>query len=290
MDALVARKTWRTLEPYHGLVYFAAEPAEQYAALGIDGQDGYFASRSAPMGRVSPEVVVATFFNFNPALVRRALPAAWEVTSPAALIEARLAGMDAVLGRVLGPDVLRSAEVTKAAAMARTAAEACAPAGRPLAAAHAALPWPGEPHLALWHAITVLREHRGDGHVACLLAAGLDGTEALVVHAATGEAPAAALQTTRGWPDDVWQAAVQRLAERDWLGEDGGLTEGGAARREQIEARTDELALGPWEVLGEDGCAELRTLVRPLSRAIVESGSFGFGPATRAAQEQAPTN
>src|SRR5262245_14429826 len=137
MDPVIARKTWRTLEPYHGLVYFAAEAAERYAALGIEGQDGYFASRSAPMGAVSAEVVVATFFTFDPRLVRHALPAAWDKAAPSAVLGARLAGIDAALRRAIGDDACTSDETVRAAELALVAAGACSPAGRPLAAAHA---------------------------------------------------------------------------------------------------------------------------------------------------------
>src|SRR3954462_11472911 len=115
MDTVVARKMWRTLEPVHGLVYFAPEPQARYAGLGLDARDGYFASRSAAMGAVNAEVVITTFFNFNPELVRKAIPAAWEKTTPAAVLDARMAGADSALRRILGDDVATSAEVASAA-------------------------------------------------------------------------------------------------------------------------------------------------------------------------------
>src|SRR6476469_2056709 len=102
MDSLMARKMWRTLEPYHGLVYFASEARDAYAGFGIDGQDGYFASRSAPMGAVEPSVVIAAFFNFTPRLVTHALPAAWSKASPKQVLKARFDGVDQALRRVLG--------------------------------------------------------------------------------------------------------------------------------------------------------------------------------------------
>src|SRR3954452_22472375 len=149
----MARKMWRTLEPYHGFVYFAPEAREAYASFGIDGQDGYFASRSAPMGAVEPSVVIAAFFNFNPDLVTHALPAAWSKAPPAAIVKARFEGVDKALRRVLGDEV-GSASVVRAADLARAAAEGCTTPGRALAAAHASLPWPVEPHVVLWHAIS----------------------------------------------------------------------------------------------------------------------------------------
>jgi hypothetical protein len=275
MEPVMARKMWRTLEPYHGLIYFAPEAAAAYEALGVKGADGYFASRAAAMGAVPAEVVIATFFNFNPEVVRAAIPEAWSVASPAQLVEARRSAADAALRRATG-SALDTPEVARAAALARAAAAACTASGRPLYAAHAGLTWPSEPHLALWHAITLLREFRGDGHLAALVDAELDGIDALVLHAASGEVPRAALQTTRGWRDEDWHASIDRLAARGLVDGDGAFTATGAALRQHIEDRTDALALAPWEALGPDGCDELRSLVRPLSRAIVEGGTFGL--------------
>lgn len=266
MQAITSRKMWRTLEPYHGLVYFAPEAAAAYAALGVHGLDGYFASRSAPMGAVPAEVVVATFFNFDPAVVHHAIPAVWEVTTPEAMLAARLQGADGALRGAIG-DGLDGPDVERAATLARTAAEACPTAGRPLFAGHASLPWPDAPHLELWHAICMLREFRGDGHVACLVEAGLDGIDALVLHAATGEVPRAVLQGTRQWDDASWDASVERLTGRGLVDAEGAFTSAGAELRQAIEDRTDVLALAPWQALGDAGCDELRALGRPLSRA-----------------------
>jgi hypothetical protein len=275
MEPVVARKMWRTLEPYHGLIYFSPEAAAAYEALGVMGFDGYFASRAAPMGAVPAEVVVATFFNFNPAIVHHAIPAAWQVTTPEALLEARLNAASDSLRRAAG-DLLDDPTLARAADLARTAADACTPAGRPLYAGHASLPWPEEPVLALWHAITLLREFRGDGHIACLVEAGLDGIDALVFHAASGDVPRAALQDSRQWDDASWDGSVASLGARGFVDAEGAFTEAGAGLRQRIEDRTDELALAPWAALGEEACDELRSLVRPLSKAIVASGTFGF--------------
>jgi hypothetical protein len=274
----LARKMHRTLEPYHGLVYFSSEAAERYRGLGItDRQMGYFASRAAAMGPVPGEVVVATFFNFSPAEVLRCIPAAWDLASPTALLEARLAGIDATLRRILG-DALGGNEVAEAAELARTATEALTPEGRSLYAGHASLPWPDPPHLVLWHALSLLREHRGDGHIAALVVEGVDGCEALVIHGATGEVPPVVLKSSRNRTDGEWAAAEERLRRRGWLDTDGGLTDVGRAHRQWVEDRTDQLAVAPWQHLGLDGSNRLRQLVRPLSKAIVASGSFGFRP------------
>jgi hypothetical protein len=274
MDATLARKMWRTLEPYHGMIYFSPHAAEAYQAFGITGQRGYFASRSAPMGAVSGEVVVATFFNFNPDLVHRAFPAAWEAAPPSTWVEARLGAVDTSLREVLGDDAIASAEIAEAATIARRAADACTSPGRPLYAGHASLEWPTEPHLALWHAITLLREFRGDGHIAALVDEGLGGCESLVTHGADGSVPPSILQSTRGWPDDEWSAACARLEARGWLDADATATPAGVEARQRIEDRTDALAMAPWLAIGADDGDVLRRLVRPFSKAISESGVF----------------
>jgi hypothetical protein len=272
--ALRARKTWRTLEPLHGMVYFVPEAAEAYARLGITGPSGYFASRAAPMGAVTADVVVSTFFNFNPDLVHAAIPSAWESATPEQLIAARFAAVDAALGRLLGESVIRSEEMVRAAQLARVAAAEAArhPEGRPLAAGHADVAWPSPPHLALWHAQSILREYRGDGHIALLVVHELSGIEALVTHAVAGDVPAHVLQATRAWPDDAWHRAVEGLRVRGWLerGEPLRFTEWGAAQRRAIEDGTDELAAAAYTALGDDGCEELRALVRPWSTTLAE--------------------
>jgi hypothetical protein len=277
MDPVVARKLSRSLEPYHGIIYFLPEATEAYGQLGVTGRDGYFASRSAPMGAVAPGVVIATFFNFNPALIEHAIPSAWEKTTPAALLDARLDAIDRGLRRLLG-DVVDSKDVARAAELARAATDGCTTPGRPLYGGHASLPWPTAPHLVLWHAISLIREFRGDGHIACLVTERLDAVEALITHAASGAVPRVALQTSRAWSDEAWEAGIARLAARGIVNNQGEFSEAGTALRSRIEDQTDVLALPAWEALGEDGCNELRELVRPWSRTIVGTGAFAAPP------------
>ncbi|MGZ8733854.1 MAG: SCO6745 family protein [Acidimicrobiia bacterium] len=277
MDPVVARKTWRTLEPVHAMIYFVPEGREAYAAAGLCGNRmGYFASRAAPMGPVPAEVVIATFFNFEPSLVRASIPEAWRLATPEKVLAARLDAVDRALRRVWGDDVIRSADVATAADLARTAALTASehPEGRPLFAGHTALAWPDEPHLVLWHAQALLREFRGDGHVATLVAEGLSGIEALVIHEATGEIPDGVLRTSRAWTADDWAAAVERLTERGLVeaGDELRLTDAGQINRSSVEERTDALALSAYVPLGDDGCQRLREIGRPLSRAVVDAG------------------
>jgi hypothetical protein len=153
--------------------------------------------------------------------------------------------------------------------------------GRPLFAAHAALPWPDEPYLALWHAQTLLREYRGDGHVASLIGAELDPVEALVSHAAAGEVNVRFLRASRAWTDDDWSAGVERLRSRGLLerhGDDLVFTDAGRELRQRIEDATDRLCAPAYEGIGSDGCQRLRELARPFSVAIVNNGLLNVDP------------
>lgn len=272
IDAHIARRMWHALEPYHALIYFAPEAPEAYTAAGLKGfWMGYFASRSAAMGPVSANVVAAVFYNFHPRMVARAVPDAWRFSPPEAVLAARYGAADRALRRLLG-EMVASPEVAEAAALARSAVAGCDVAGRPLFAAHLTLPWPEAPHMVLWHAATLLREYRGDGHIAALLADGLDGCEAHVSLVGTGVVPREAIQPRRGWSDEEWNAAAQRLRERGWLDESGMLTERGRAVRLGVEQRTNQLAEPPWRHLGDAGCERLHALATALSDTIVRAG------------------
>ena len=284
VSPLTARKTWRTVEPLHSMIYFAAESSASYGRLGLKPEAGYFASRSAAMGAVGADTVIATFFNFSPALVRSAIPSAWVAASPARVLEARRSAADAALRRMLG-EATESPEMERAATLARRAAESAAGRyeGRALFAAHAGLPWPDPPHLVIWHAQTLLREFRGDGHIMALVDHDLDPVEALVIHDASGELPGTFLRDTRGWPDAEWDAGAERLVQRGLLqsvdaskgGPATALTDRGTALRQAIEEATDRLAIVPYRQLGEEGCAELRALARPFSRTVVDAAGIG---------------
>ncbi|MGH9301005.1 MAG: SCO6745 family protein [Acidimicrobiales bacterium] len=265
---------WRTLEPYHGMIYFVPEADQAYQEVGLEpGRMGYFASRSAPMGAVTAEVVVATFFNFNPSLVHKAIPRAWELADPGAIIWARQGAADRALRRLIGSGI-DSSDMADAADTARAAAQVCRPEGRPLYAGHAGLEWPDEPHLVLWHAISLLREFRGDGHIAAMVSEDVSGIEALLIHAGTGDIPSSVLQSSRAWPDADWDRARAGLVQRGWLDDAGALTPDGRAHRSRVEEATDTMATAPWNHIGEQACDRLRRIVRPWSRAISEAGTF----------------
>jgi len=267
-----ARSMWRAYEPYHALTYFAPETNAAYQAAGLRGfWMGYFAGRAAPMGSVRAGVVTATFFNFAPSMVCRAIPDAWGFSSPERVLDARLAGTGAALERILGASI-SSRQMAEAASLAEEAIRGIPMAGRPIFAANAELAIPEEPHLRLWWAVTCLREHRGDGHVAALAAAGLDGCEAHVSFVATGAVARKVLQPNRGWTDDDWSAAAQRLQARGCLDHQGRLTPAGRALRQRVEDDTDRMAAEPWLRLGLDRTQRLLEILDPLSRLVRASG------------------
>lgn len=253
------RDLWVRFETYHDVTYFSPESRAVTDALGCKGGwMGYFGQRAAPLGAASPEVVTAAFYSFHPRMVARALPDAWHVASPARFLEARLEGVDRALRRMLA-----SLDVAEAADLAGQAAEAVPTAGRVLAAANRALPVPDEPHLALWQACTTLRESRGDGHIAALVAADLAPCETLVLFSADKGLDPAYMRTARGWSEQEWREAEATLTERGLF--DGGLTPAGRALREDVERRTDEAATRPWEVLGPAGTARFAELTTPIA-------------------------
>lgn len=262
----------------HSLAYFAPEVDASLTGIGLrPGRMPYFAGRSAAMGPVGPEVVAATFFNFNPEVVARVIPRAWTLATPEQVLEARFDGVGKALTRLLG-DHVKSDEVAEAAELAREASAGCTTEGRPLYAAHAGLAWPGEPHLVLWHAITLLREYRGDGHIAALVLNGLSGVEALVTHVATGLGfTTATAKLTRGWSDEQWAAAEAGLTARGLLDDNGALTAEGVALRDRVEAATEAASQAPWTHLGPEKKARLEELCRGLSRRVVEAGAYPDG-------------
>ncbi|MFC8173310.1 hypothetical protein ACFY84_30320 [Streptomyces sp. NPDC012438] len=269
-----ARRMWHLLEPLHALLYYAPEAFEEAAALGYDTGErwpSYFAWRAAPLGAAGPVRVASAFYGFSPETVARYVPAVWATAGPADVLAARLRAVDRAYRAVLGADAVADPVLAEAAALARRAAEAAGPAGRPLAAANAELPWPDAPHLVLWQAATVLREHRGDGHLAALLAAGLDPVESLVSFAAVGAAPEPVF-ASRGWSAAEWSAARDRLAARGLVGADGAATDAGRALRAGVERHTDELAAAPWAALGAEDTGRLADLLGGPWLAVIGSG------------------
>ncbi|MBA3368129.1 MAG: hypothetical protein H0T99_05585 [Geodermatophilaceae bacterium] len=285
MPSTPARRCHAVLDPLHTLIYFAPEAEEAFTEIGLrPGRMTYFASRAAPMGAVSAGVVTATFFNFSPDLVARHIPRAWTLADPETIVTTRFQVADKVLRRLLGDDVADSEEVEEAATLAQRAAQVCAPQGRPLYAAHADLEYPTQPLTSLWHSITLLREYRGDGHLAALLDAKLSGLDALISHQATGKSFTQEFaQASRGWSAELWAAGVAGLQERGLMDETRGLTEAGQELRQGIEDRTDDMAREPYESLGESDLARLSELGHGLTRRVQAAGAFPAGTFAAAA-------
>ncbi|WP_018566477.1 SCO6745 family protein [Streptomyces sp. PsTaAH-124] len=278
MSAVLARTLWERYEPVHSLVYFAPEARQAAAEAGLRGfWMGYFALRAAPLGPVGAPVVTSSFYVFPPHHVRRALPDAWELTAPADALAARQHAMDEALTRLFGRDAVTGAALTEAADLAWAAAEAADTAGRVLSAANQALDRPAQPHLRLWQALTTLREHRGDGHVAVLVSLGLGPVAAMVLKTAAGESDAGLLREIRPWEPQAWQAAEAALRARGWLDGDGALTAAGVAGRADIEARTDAAAAQPWAAVGADAGARLAALLEPLAETVLRAGLIPAG-------------
>jgi hypothetical protein len=268
----------------HSFVYFAPETGEHLVATGLEaGQMCYFAGRAAPMGAVGAGVVAATFYNFSPTLVGRFIPRAWDLARPATVVQARLAAVDEASRRLFGADLIASADMSRLAGLARRACDGCRAEGRPIYASHADLDWPQLPHLVLWHALSLLREHRGDGHIVALVAGGLSGIEAQITHVATGEGFVAEVgRSSRGWTQDEWDAATKGLVARGLLVGNGVLSPAGTALRASIEDETNRMAAPPWDELGDDRTEEVIKIGGMMTAAIRAAGAFPrqgvFGP------------
>ncbi|MEU8179925.1 hypothetical protein AB0B85_02780 [Micromonospora sp. NPDC049044] len=256
---------WAYFEPVHAVTYLHPRARAAYEAVGLRGYwRGYFAGRAAPLGATEAAPVTAAFFSFAPHMVARALPAVWRLATPPEALRARLTG--AVQGLAELTYELPESHLAEAADLLERAASAAQTAGRVLGAANAALPVGEYPLARLWQAATTLREHRGDGHVAALVAAGLDPVETLTWRVARdGSHPQYLLG--RGWSEEHWHAARERLTQRGWLTADGATTDRSEAGFQAIEDATDRAAAHPWQALGADGTDRLRELLEPIARS-----------------------
>ncbi|GAA0381662.1 hypothetical protein GCM10009541_25250 [Micromonospora gifhornensis] len=274
--AQAARLMWTCFEPVHAVTYFHPRARAAYEAVGLRGYwRGYFAGRAAPLGPVGPAPVVAAFYTFAPHMVARALPSIWQLADPEQALRARLTGAVQALAELTYE--LPERHLAEAAELLEAAAEGVGTApGRVLGAANAALPRGDYPLARLWQAATTLREHRGDGHVAALVAADLDPVEALAWRVADGMA-AQSLQG-RGWSDHEWAQAQSRLTTRGWLTPTDPSTTPtalpsatptveGRAAFQAIETATDSAAARPWHSLTPDTLTRLHTLLLPIAQA-----------------------
>ncbi|GAA1879446.1 SCO6745 family protein [Lapillicoccus jejuensis] len=269
----VARRVWELLEPFHLVSYMSEEPTAELMALGLRGYwDGYFASRAAPLGLVPAEVVHAVFHNFAPGEAARHLPWVWSVTTPEAALAARERGAVAALRRLLG-DAADSAQVARAADLALVAGLAAPVEGRALYAGLRALPLPTDPVARLWHAATLLREHRGGGHIAALMAEGIGGGESHALLALTDGMRAQDFGRLGHLPADHIAGIVDGMRARGLVGDDGWLTDEGRATKARVEAVTDALAEPAYDALSDVELTALVGLLEPLLARLVAAGS-----------------
>ncbi|MEV4056343.1 MarR family transcriptional regulator [Amycolatopsis sp. NPDC049688] len=255
------------VEPIGLVPYFADESDEALMALGLRNVwDAYFAGRAAPLGRDVPaDVVHAIFYNFAPGEVARHLPKVWDLTTPEAALAAREQGCVAGMRRILG-DLADDPAVARAADLLLKAATSAPVEGRPLFAALRALPVPQEPVARLWHAATLLREHRGDGHIVALMAEGIGGTEAHVLHSLSIDLPAKDFGRVWHLPAAQLEAVIDGMRDRGLIGPDGWLTPDGHATKERVEALTDRLAEVPYHALSPAELDDLGTGLEPISK------------------------
>jgi catechol 2,3-dioxygenase-like lactoylglutathione lyase family enzyme len=266
----LARRMFDLVEPIGVLPYSADEPNEAMFALGFTNYwDTYFAGRAAPLGSSVPAGVVhALFYNFGPGEVGRHIPKVWRTTTPEAAIAARRQGCVNALHRILGdlvdtPDFMRAVELlTKAATSAPLE-------GRPMYAALRALPLPEEPVALLFHAASLLREHRGDGHIAALMAEGIGGLEAHVLLALDLGIPAPTFGRIHHLPSALLTDLIDTMRARGLLADESTFTPAGRQVKSRVEALTDELAVVPYEVLDTAEVDELIAALEPLAHELV---------------------
>jgi hypothetical protein len=267
----VKRAFWQAIEIIHDVVYFAPDTKQRYEAIGLKGYwMGYFASRSAALGTPNPELVVALFHGFAPRMVHRALPDAWSMASRDDVLAARYE-----LARDALAPGLADADVERLAKELTSIWTSLDFAGKGLAAAHASLPIPDDPVGRLWHAATVLREYRGDCHVAILTSAGLDGAAANTLAVADGRAPSNQREM-RGWTEDEWADAYERLRRRAWTDEFATITASGRAARAQLEDATDRVSASSFDEEAQARTITLEDALVGVARAIEASGAMQF--------------
>jgi hypothetical protein len=270
-----ARALRDAIEPIAMICFWGKPAYDEYAARGLDFLIGYAWSRGSVLGEPEGTVVAAAFGVFEPGLIVDLFNAGRAACSLADIRAAKESGSIAALREVLGtPDGLADA-VT----VLRRGAAAADPTGRPLHAGLTALPWPEDEIGQLWHACTILREHRGDGHLAACVAAGLTGLEAnILTELRVGWDPLA-YTATRGWSPEAMEAATQALVGRSLVA-GGALTDEGNRLRDGIEQTTDRLMQPVVDAIGD----ELPGLVKQLdgwSQRIIDHGWFPPDPYKR---------
>jgi len=270
----MARRMFELVEPIGVIPYMADEPNEAMFDLGFTNYwDTYFAGRAAPLGMVPAEVVDALFFNFAPGEVARHIPKVWDTTTPEAAIAARQRGCVDALRNVLGEDV-DSVAFARATDLLLAAATSAPVEGRPMYAALRSIPVPEDVVARMFHAASLLREHRGDGHIAALMTEGIGRLEAHVLLALDMDLPAEKFGRIHHLPAVQLAAVIDGMRDRGLIGDDGWLSEQGRAVKRRVEDLTDDLAATPYEVLQPSELDELMAALEPLAAKLLAAQRF----------------
>jgi helix-turn-helix protein len=249
-------------------VTFSQVPNEAFLALGMRNYwDGYFAGRAAPLGLAPAEVVHAVFYNFADGEVARHIPWVWSKTTPQEAIAVRERSSATALRQMIG-HLADSPTLVRVADLATRAALSAPTEGRALYAGLRALAVPAEPVARLWHAATLLREHRGDGHNTALIAHGIGGTQAHVLLALSLGMKAQEFGRLHHLPKAHLAAVLDGLRSRGLVDTAGGFTNAGRQTRQRIEALTDELAAPAYDVLSTDELDDLTAGLEPIATAL----------------------
>ncbi|NNG19198.1 hypothetical protein HJ590_06310 [Naumannella sp. ID2617S] len=271
--AQAARRLWLLLEPIHAVTYFAPEAIDAMTDVGYRGfWMGYFAGRAAPLGPVGPDVVAPLFFGFTHDHIARSLPDAWDFAPPSAATAARLEGSVRALRR-MSQDTGINSPTADATRGVRRLAERAGPTGRGLFEAYQQLPWPEEPLAQLWHAATLLREHRGDVHIQALIGHGLTGRQAIVLHAIDVGTPYESYRRARRFEPDEWRSPIIELTDRHLLA-NGRLTDEGHELRTRVESQTDSGAAAVLTDVADDELRSIEQAVLPLTRSVIARGDI----------------
>lgn len=269
-----ARRMFELVEPIGAIPYSAEEPNEAMYALGFtDFWDTYFAGRAAPLGRAAAEVVDALFYSFAPGEVARHIPKVWATTTPEAALAARRAGCAQALRTILGAHV-DTPEFARATDLLTRAGTSAPTEGRPMYAALLALSLPDDAVARCFHAASLLREHRGDGHVVALMVEGVGRLEAHVLASLDMGLAPARFGRLHHLPAPQIAEVVDSLRARGVVDDDDQLTDAGRALKQRIEDRTDDLAAPPYEALSAAELDELMAILAPLADLLVAAQSW----------------
>jgi len=269
---VLTRRLAKAAEPLHSCAYYADE-VKRFTEFGFSGWwHAYFAYRAAPMGAVSAQEVTVAFYNFAPRMVEKAVPSCWEVMSPRNVRQQQIQIMEEALHRIFKDDVpdRRAGYAAEALRETLTGLET---SGRPLYEAWGTESWPESVLLSLWHAATLLREYRFDGHNDALRQADISGLGCHLMMAADGRGTPTVIQTIRGWTPKEWQLEAEKLRSCGWINAEGLHTELGRSVRRDIELATDHNAELVVANLGDQRSEKVLGALEGMAGFLIKTGT-----------------